>query len=58
MNICPVCGEAYNEPPALSRADNKMLVCPDCGLREAMRAAGISDEEQTKVLKAVHERGC
>jgi len=57
MNVCPICGEAYDNPPALSRADNKTRICPDCGLREAMRAVGMSDEKQTEVLETVHARG-
>lgn len=27
---CPKCGNTYTEHPALSRTDNKMLICPDC----------------------------
>ncbi len=35
--ICPKCGQAYSEPPALSREDNKTAICPDCGLKEALQ---------------------
>ena len=31
---CPKCGRTYTEYPALSRTDNKTLICPDCGIRE------------------------
>lgn len=34
-HICPLCGRAYNEPPALSRADNQTDICPRCGMMEA-----------------------
>jgi len=37
--ICPTCGKAYTEVPALSRKDNKTLICPDCGTQEAMEIA-------------------
>jgi len=33
--ICPECGRPYNEPPALSRRDNRTQICPECGMREA-----------------------
>lgn len=26
--ICPICGQIYHEPPALSRADGKTQICP------------------------------
>ncbi|EKC58133.1 hypothetical protein OBE_10164, partial [human gut metagenome] len=35
LAVCPRCGKAYHEPPALSRLDNETLICPDCGTREA-----------------------
>ena len=33
---CPKCGCVYTEVPALSRVDNETLICPDCGIREAL----------------------
>ena len=36
--ICPICGRAYTEPPALSRKDNATDICPDCGMMEALAA--------------------
>ena len=33
---CPQCGVSYNHFPALSRLDNKTLICNDCGTNEAM----------------------
>lgn len=33
---CPKCGRIYSGYPALSRADNKTLICPDCGTQEAI----------------------
>lgn len=36
--ICPLCGQPYTEPPALSRRDNATDICPDCGMMEALAA--------------------
>lgn len=36
MPTCPVCGRMYAEPPALSRRDNRTLICPACGTKEAI----------------------
>ncbi len=54
IRICPLCGETYAEPPALSRTDNETLICPDCGIRQALDSIGISDEEQEKILSIIH----
>lgn len=35
-HICPLCGRAYDEPPALSRVDNQTDICPRCGMMEAL----------------------
>ena len=37
-HICPLCGRAYDEPPALSRVDNQTDICPRCGMMEALAA--------------------
>ena len=34
--VCPICGEDYSEPPAISRKDNKSKICPNCGTGEAL----------------------
>lgn len=52
--ICPKCGCNYTERPALSRTDNEMLICPDCGTREALESIGISKEEQEKIVSIIH----
>lgn len=36
MKKCPKCKKHYNEPPAISRVDNKTKICPMCGIAEAM----------------------
>ena len=51
---CPRCGRLYSGHPALSRADNETLICPDCGTREALTSLGVSAEEQGKILEAIH----
>lgn len=38
---CPMCGKTYRGYPALSRADNATLICPDCGTREALESIGV-----------------
>lgn len=52
--ICPKCGCSYTERPALSRTNNEMLICPDCGTREALESIGISKEEQEKIVSIIH----
>lgn len=34
--ICPECRKEYNSRPALSRKDNKTMICPKCGTKEAL----------------------
>lgn len=55
IRVCPLCGTAYAEPPALSRIDNETMICPDCGTRQAMDSIGISQEEQEKILSILHQ---
>ena len=52
--ICPKCGQPYKGRPALSREDNKTLICPDCGVREALATLGVSEEEQESMLNVIH----
>lgn len=52
--ICPKCGETYWERPAVSRADNRTLICPDCGTREALESMGISIDEQERIIETIH----
>jgi len=53
--VCPICGEEYDAPPALSRTDGKTLICPDCGIREALTSIGVEPNEQEKILDTIHE---
>ena len=54
--VCPLCGRTNTEAPALSRKNNAMLICPDCGTREALEAIGISAEKQEEILEIIHEK--
>ena len=49
-NICHICGEAYSEPSAISRADNKTPICSSCGIREAV--GGILKPEAVEEIVA------
>ena len=53
--ICPICGQIYYELPALSRADGKTQICPDCGTREALQSIGVCNEEQEKIINTIHQ---
>ena len=47
FSICPICGKQYFGYPALSRTDNKTLICPDCGVAEAI-AVFMNSKEDVK----------
>ena len=46
-NTCPVCKQKFKE------ADD-IVVCPDCGTREALDTLGVKPEEQEQILAAIH----
>lgn len=52
--MCPLGGSFYKGFPAISRADNKTLICPDCGTREALGSIGVNEAEQEKIIKIIH----
>lgn len=52
---CPHCGKKYTAVPALSRSDNNTLICPDCGIREALAGLGIEEKEQEQILGLIHQ---
>ena len=52
--ICPKCGQSYKGRPVLSRNDGKTLICPDCGVREALESIGVDVNEQEEILAAIH----
>ena len=53
MRRCSKCRKFFKEPPALSRMDKKTELCPLCGTKEALDAAGIV--EGSSVRKMVIE---
>ena len=54
LAVCPRCGKAYHEPPALSREDNETLICPDCGTRQALQSIGVDSAEQEQIIETIH----
>ena len=54
ISVCPLCGCAYTGAPALSRTDNKTLICPDCGTRQALSSIGVSNAETEEILAIIH----
>ena len=52
--VCPLCGKTYHSHPAISRIDNTTLICPDCGIREALASIGVEPSEQEKIIETVH----
>lgn len=50
MKTCPICGQSYSEPSAVSRLDNRALICSSCGIREAV--AGLLKPEDIEEIVA------
>ena len=49
--ICPLCGKTYYEPPALSRTDNKTLICSEIvRLRKLYQALVLTKKNRIKFL--------
>jgi len=53
ISVCPRCGQTYHGRPAVSRADGKTPLCPDCGTREALESIGVDEKEQEKILDTI-----
>lgn len=49
---CPSCGKEYDRLLALSRKDNKTMICDDCGIIEALEDTGFSE----KIVKETVEQ--
>ena len=54
---CPICGQRYTAPPALSRRDNKTYICPDCGMMDALAAMPRGESPAERTRKAVYATG-
>ena len=52
--VCQRCGKVYTGYPALSRVDNRTLVCSLCGAAEALEMLGISEDDQEHILEIIH----
>lgn len=36
VRICPECNKEFKGYGAISRKDNKTIICPECGVKQAM----------------------
>ncbi|MCD7723756.1 MAG: hypothetical protein LUH82_07425 [Clostridiales bacterium] len=54
FKTCPKCGNEYHGVGAISRVDNKTLICPDCSTREALESIGVNSTEQEQILDTIH----
>ena len=55
MKICPKCGKEYEKLLALSRTDNKTMICDECGVKEALDSIPcgmLTPQERTKIAVA------
>ena len=55
MKICPKCGRGFERLLALSRTDNKTMICDECGTMEALESLPqgvLSPQERTKIAVA------
>ena len=52
MRRCPICGNDYADPPAISRKDNRTEICPKCGMSEAFEAIGTAMHQKTEIYTA------
>lgn len=55
MKICPKCGRSFARLLALSRTDNKTMICDECGTMEALGSVPhgvLSPQECTRIAVA------
>ena len=43
MEICPKCKGNFKRLLAVSRIDNKTMICDECGTKEVLDAAGLTE---------------
>ena len=53
---CPKCGKEYDRLLALSREDNKTMICDDCGVMEALAAAGFPGNIVRETMEQIRNR--
>lgn len=49
---CPICGRQVERLLALSRTDNKTMICEECGTREALESlpsGALTPQERRKI---------
>lgn len=51
--ICPICKESYGGYPSQSRKDPNLMICPKCGIREALQELGMDEEEREHILDKI-----
>ncbi len=55
MKICPKCGREFERLLALSRSDNKTMICDECGIMEALDSVPhgiLTPQERTRIAVA------
>lgn len=55
MKICPKCGRKFQRLLAVSRVDNKTIICDDCGTMEALDSVPcgrLAPQERTRIAIA------
>lgn len=58
MKICPKCGRSFDRLLALSRRDNKTMICDECATKEALDDAGIleGNPDREYILDSIYQR--
>lgn len=55
MKICPKCGGKFERLLAVSRIDNKTMICDNCGIMEALDSVlhgVLTPQERTRLAVA------
>lgn len=54
MRICPGCGGEFDRLLAVSRVDNKTMLCDACGMKEAIEVMDGRNAKNVKARKLVN----
>ena len=56
--ICPKCEKVVDRLLAISRVDNKTMICDECGTIEALDAAGLTEGSSVResILESIHRK--
>ena len=55
MMICPKCNKSYERLLAVSRKDNRTMICDECGTMEALNSLPngiLTPQERTQIVAA------